>query len=95
MLWSLIILVAVVPSGNSLTHGDSTRLIWALAFPVVVCLSAVILSFWRGVGPSTTMWCLVVVLGLFSFVTGFSIGLYYVPALMALGYAAVRNSADA
>ena len=93
-LWSLIMLVVVGSSGNSLTT-DSTRLAWALVFPVAVCLSAVILSFWHGVGPSTAMWFLVIVLGLFVFITRLSIGLLYVPALLALTYAAVRNSSDA
>ena len=63
--------------------------------PVVVCLTAVLLSFWRGVGSRIAMWCLVLVLALFSFITGFSIGLFYVPAVLALAYAAALDSAGA
>jgi hypothetical protein len=94
LLWSLIMLVVVGSFAGSLAT-DGRRLAVALVFPVVVCLSAVVLSFWRAVGSKIAMWCLVTVLGLFSLVTGFSIGLFYVPAVLALGYAAALNTADA
>lgn len=92
--WSFVLMLVIAPFANSLTNGDSMRLLIALVVPVSICLVALAISSRKGVGWSAALWCCALLMCLFSFVTGFSIGLLYVPAVLTLGYAAVRHSAE-
>jgi hypothetical protein len=59
-----------------------------LAIPVALCAVALLLAMkgWR-----TPLWAFAITLAAYSFVTGFSIGLYFLPAAVVLVLAATRT----
>lgn len=85
-LWLLGTVFAVWSSWGTTSPG---RLVSLLAVPAAVCLAGSLLPgrWFHG----TTGWTLVAILLLFVALSGFSIGLYYLPALLALLTAAVLH----
>lgn len=70
---------------RTLIQVNGARVVFPLIVPVLVALPAVI---WPGRGTAVASASL---LGLFVLVTGFSIGLFYLPALAAMIVAASRR----
>ena len=86
---------AVVPGGTiteqtvetfrqSIIEVNGLGVLWLLILPVVPSAVGLWASFRQTKAGKITLWASAVVLFLFSFVTGFSIGMFYMPAAILL-----------
>ena len=83
---------AVHVESSSLIEENGIGIIWALIFPAGVASAGLAASFRANWGGKIVLWAAAVLLTLFAWATGLTIGLFYFPSALALLGAAVFHT---
>jgi hypothetical protein len=79
----------VAKTSASLIEQNGMDVLGLLALPVVIAAVGFATSFWRATAGKVALWTSAVLLALFALGTGFTVGMFYLPAGFTLVLAAV------